>query len=156
MINRIVWIVLGALVIIFVVIQFFQSPRNAGTGSEDTDLFSHAMNVSPEIRSVIRNSCYDCHSNTTHYPWYGRIAPVSWTLSSHIKEGKEHLNLSEWGTLSDRKKIAALQGMGEEVTKGEMPLKSYVLMHRKARLSADQKEQLLLWIDLESQRLIGQ
>ncbi|MBP6977606.1 MAG: heme-binding domain-containing protein [Lentimicrobiaceae bacterium] len=46
--------------------------------------------------------------------------------------------------------------MGEEVSKGEMPLKSYSRMHRKARLSAAQREQLSQWIDLESARLIGQ
>jgi hypothetical protein len=77
-------------------------------------------------------------------------------LASHIKEGKERLNLSDWGALSDRKKISALQEMGEVVIKGEMPLKGYARLHRKARLSSDEKDQLVQWIDLETKRLMEQ
>lgn len=156
MMKRVLWISLGILLIAFVVIQFFQSPKNISTEVGVNDLFSQVVDKELEVKDILGHSCYDCHSNNTHYPWYSRIAPVSWMLASHIKEGKEDLNFSEWGLLSDREKISALQEMGDAVTKGEMPLKGYARLHKKARLSSDQKEQLLKWIDLESLRLLGQ
>jgi hypothetical protein len=154
--KRAFWIIGGILVIALVVIQFFQSPKNTSQGTYSNDLLVVSSNLEPELREMIRNSCHDCHSNHTVYPWYGRIAPVSWMLSSHIREGKEHLNLSDWAALSDRKKISALQDMGEVVTRGEMPLKGYARLHKMARLSADQKELLIKWIDLETKRLMGE
>lgn len=155
MMKRILWISIGILVIALVVIQFFQSPKNLGTGSTENDIFSVTGNIPQQVQDMIRAGCTDCHSDHTVYPWYGRIAPVSWMLSSHIREGREQLNLSEWGMLTDRKKISALQEMGEVVTNGEMPLKGYARLHKNARLSPDQKDQLLKWIDLETRRLMG-
>ena len=154
--KRILWIIIGILVTALVVIQFFQSPENQGAGSMVNDIFTTAGNMPLEVGDMIKASCTDCHSDHTVYPWYGRIAPVSWMLSSHIREGREHLNLSEWGALSDRKKISALQDMGEAVTSGEMPLKGYARLHKDARLSKDQKDQFLRWIDLETRRLMGE
>ncbi len=153
---RVLWISAGILVIVLVVIQFFQSPKNISHGSDGNDMLEVISSLTPQQKDMIRNSCYDCHSNHTVYPWYGRIAPVSWMLSSHIREGKEHLNLSEWASLSDRKRISALQEMGEVVAKGEMPLKGYARLHKKARLTADQKDQLLTWMDTETKRLMGE
>lgn len=154
MMKRFLWILLGILLIAFVVSQFFQSPKNISTEVGVNDLFSQVVNIELEVKDMIGHSCYDCHSNHTSYPWYGRIAPVSWMLASHIKEGKEHLNFSDWSTLSDRKKISALQEMGDAVTNGEMPLKGYARLHKKARFSADQKDLFLKWIDQETRRLI--
>lgn len=156
MMKRIVWIIIGILVTAMVVIQFFQSPKNLGAESTENDLFTTAGNMPREVRDMIKASCTDCHSDYTVYPWYGSIAPVSWMLASHIREGREHLNLSVWGTLSDRKKISALQEMGEVVTSGEMPLKGYARLHKNAHLTKDQKDQLLRWIDLETKRLMGE
>lgn len=144
---------LGILVTVLVVIQFFQPEPNDSPPGPD-DIFTVSPQITPEIRNMMVASCTDCHSNQTNYPWYGRIAPVAWILGSHIREGKEQLNLSEWGSLSDRKKISALQDMAEVVEKGEMPLKGYTRFHPNARLSADQLDKLIHWLEEESMRIL--
>lgn len=144
---------LGILVSALILIQFFQPERNDSPPGEN-DIFAVSTQIPPDIREMMAGSCTDCHSNQTNYPWYGRIAPVSWILGSHIREGKEHLNLSEWGNLSDRKKIGALQEMAEVVENGEMPLKGYARLHKDARLSADQINKLIQWFEEESMQLL--
>ena len=51
---------------------------------------------SPETRALAVQACYDCHSNETQWPWYARIAPISWVLAYDVIEGREALNFSEW------------------------------------------------------------
>lgn len=91
---------------------------------------------------MLNNACYDCHSNTTVYPWYSQIAPVSWWLKRHIDEVRAELNFSEWGDYSAKKADHKLEECGEKVEKGAMPLNSYTWTHRDAKLSADQRKVL--------------
>jgi hypothetical protein len=93
---------------------------------------------SQETRATFFRACGDCHSNRTIWPWYSHIAPVSWLISNHVTEGREHFNISEWGRKKNRGNEAA-----EEVEKGAMPLKSYLLLHPKARLSETEKQEFI-------------
>jgi hypothetical protein len=83
-------------------------------------------------------ACFDCHSNETRWPWYSRIAPLSWLVRNHVEEGREELNFSEWNRSFDGASEAA-----EAVSEGEMPLTSYVLVHPSARLSPDETQALV-------------
>jgi len=94
---------------------------------------------------LFKSACYDCHSYETKYPWYSEIAPVSWIVQDHIREGREHINFSEWGNRGKAKRAHALEEMAEETLEGEMPLKGYVLIHEEANLTEDQKRQLVNW-----------
>ncbi len=98
-----------------------------------------------EIAPLIRVACYDCHSNETTYPWYSNVAPISWWLKSHIDEGREHLNFSEWANYDSSEQTHIINECIELIEKGAMPLKSYTITHAEARLSKEQKEVLIHW-----------
>ena len=102
-------------------------------------------NASPEIADILKTSCYDCHSNETNYPWYAQIAPVSWFLKKHINEGREHLNFSKWADYPATKQMSKRQECMEELEGGEMPLKSYTMIHAEAKLTDVSRQALIDW-----------
>lgn len=111
--------------------------------------YIQAERVPADIAGLIKASCYDCHSYKTNYPWYSNIAPVSWILNNHIREGREHLNFSLWGEFSTKNQQAIKRECMEVLGNNEMPLKSYRFMHAEARLSEKQKELLIDWFNLQ-------
>lgn len=98
-----------------------------------------------EITSLLKNACYDCHSNEVKYPWYTNIAPVSWWIKHHINEGSHHLNFSIWGTYKSRRMDHKLKECIEMIEEGEMPMYSYTIMHSESKLSKAQQELLINW-----------
>lgn len=134
----IAWIALGALV----VIQFFPTDKNESYTTPETD-FVLVNKVPSEIENQLMQSCYDCHSNNTVYPWYSKIQPAAWFLEDHIKEGKAELNFNEWDTYSDRRQNSKLRSIIKQIENGEMPLDSYTLIHRDAIFSEKEKEAVL-------------
>ncbi len=101
--------------------------------------------ATPEVRSVLRRACYDCHSNETVWPWYSRIAPVSWLVARDVQEGREELNFSTWNLYTTKEQLKKLKKSGEEVAEGEMPPRMYLPPHPDARLSADDRALLRAW-----------
>ncbi len=101
--------------------------------------------ASEEVRSILRRACYDCHSNETRWPWYSRIAPVSWLVARDVHEGREELNFSTWNRLSTKKQVEALHESWETVEEGEMPPWYYLPPHPDARLSARDRTALRDW-----------
>ena len=121
------------LVLTFVVIQFVPYGRehvNPPVGAEPAW-------DSPGTRALAKQACFDCHSNETEWPAYSRVAPVSWLVQRDVSEGRAVLNFSEWQRPQEEAKEAA-----EEILEGEMPLRTYRLMHTHARLSAAERERL--------------
>jgi cytochrome c551/c552 len=100
----------------------------------------------PELRSVLRRACYDCHSNETVWPWYSRVAPISWLVASDVHEGRGALNLSTWNRLSAKEQSKAREKLWKEVAEGEMPLWYYLPAHPAARLSPRDKSLLREWV----------
>ena len=146
------WAGIG-LAAVLVVIQFFQPEKNMGPVDPAEDLL---MLTSPpeHLAELIKNSCYDCHSNQTVYPWYSKIAPVSWYLRKHIKEGKEDLNASEYGSMDKADKIELLVDFCEVVETGKMPMVSFTLIHKAARLSPEDKEAICIWSEEEALKVM--
>ena len=140
-IKIIAWIALIA----FIVIQFFPVDYNQSNSVPETD-FILVNNVPSDIQNKLQISCYDCHSNNTQYPWYNKMQPVAWFLEGHIKEGKEELNFSEWNSLSSRRKASKLNSIIKQIENDEMPLSSYTLIHKEARFSEEEKEEILNWV----------
>ncbi|MFT4901855.1 MAG: hypothetical protein ACI81V_001133 [Lentimonas sp.] len=87
------------------------------------------------VKQVLQNSCYDCHSHETSWPWYSYIAPVSWLVAHDIEEGRQELNFSDW--LRFAKDTPLLEEIYEEVAEGEMPLPIYLLTHSHATVSPE-------------------
>ena len=123
-------------------IQFVPAKRNQSDIVSASD-FIATYNPPKEVESILRTSCYDCHSNNTNYPWYNKIQPVSWYLEDHVKHGKEELNFSEFGEYSDRRKMSKLKSFISQVEQDEMPLDSYTFLHRSAKVSNAEKELVL-------------
>jgi hypothetical protein len=97
------------------------------------------------VLEVFQRACFDCHSNRTAWPWYSRVAPVSWLVVGHVKEGREHLNFSEWENLTaDRRAKLAGDAYGEAAA-GKMPLQGYTLLHGEARLTGADLNLIKAW-----------
>jgi len=101
--------------------------------------------ASVEVRSILRRACYDCHSNETVWPWYGRIAPMSWLIARDVRDGRKELNFSTWNRYSAEQQSKKLRECWEEVAEGAMPLAIYLPLHPEARLSAGDREALRVW-----------
>lgn len=132
------------LLLAFIVIQFFRPAKNISSQISDNDI-TKKYTVPLAALTVLQNSCFDCHSNNTHYPWYFNIQPVAWFLNSHIKDGKRGLNFSEFGAYSIGKQYRRYNDIIENVKQDEMPLTSYLWIHRDAKLSDNQKHTLTDW-----------
>jgi hypothetical protein len=137
----------------FIVIQFFQPDKNK-TEHTKNHLFEQE-NVPPPIKEMLANACFDCHSNNTNYLWYHNISPVSWMINEHIQEGKNELNFSTWRDMDVYKKITMLEEMCQETERKKMPLKSYRVMHSKAKLSDEQIASFCEWTTQLSEELLA-
>ena len=136
--------ILLVILIAFVAIQFIRPARNTNRQVLPTDI-TKTVNIPDTVLNVFKNSCYDCHSNNTRYPWYVNIQPIGWILAGHIKNGKENLNFSEFGTYSERKQANKLKSIKLSIKDGSMPLSSYVVMHPNAKLSIENKNLVNDW-----------
>ena len=97
------------------------------------------------VMAILKRSCYDCHSNETVWPWYSKIAPISWLVAEDVHEGREELNFSTWNQYKASKQGAKIEEIWEEVEEDEMPLWYYVLLHQSAELSDGDREILQAW-----------
>lgn len=136
--------ILIGLLVVFIAIQFYRPEKNVST-ENDTAAFMQETNPPEEVRTILKTTCFDCHSNNTVYPWYNNIAPISFWLADHIEEGKSELNFSEWATYSDKKKDHKLEELYEETEKRAMPLKEYTWTHEEARLTQAQIDAVVKW-----------
>ena len=143
------------LLVIFIGFQFFRPQRNAITTASPHDDFITRFAPPTDVQRVLETACYDCHSNTTHYPWYANVQPVGWGLASHIDSGKRALNFSEFGSYPLKKQARKLSAIADQVTNHDMPLPSYTWIHRSARLSDAQVGAVSDWCDDLHDKLVG-
>lgn len=127
--------------------QLYQPARNESYEQVNTADFTSIYKVPKNVETILRTSCYDCHSNNTHYPLYSYIQPARFFMESHIKEGKENLNFNEWRNYSKRKQNNKLDRITKQIKSNEMPLESYTLIHKNAILTPTQKEEVINWIN---------
>ena len=133
--------------IIFLLMQLYQPARNESYEQVNTANFTKVYQVPKNVETILRTSCYDCHSNKTNYPWYSNIQPARFFMENHIKEGKENLNFNEWGNYSSRKQNNKLDRIAKQIKSNEMPLSSYTIIHKNAILNTTQKELVINWIN---------
>lgn len=133
-----------ALGIMFLAIQFYRPMSNHGTGPFPDDIMAHHETPQP-VKDILLNHCYDCHSNNTNYPWYTNVQPAGWWMEWHVRDGKKHLNFSEFATYSPKKAAHKMEETHEMVEKREMPLSSYTIIHRDAKLTDEQIKVVADW-----------
>jgi hypothetical protein len=102
--------------------------------------------VPADLHATFENSCKDCHSNRTVWPWYSYIAPVSWMVADDVRGGRRHLNFDEWNTYTPAKKEKRMEDICEQVTNGDMPDSKYLVIHRHARLTQSERESVCDWV----------
>ena len=99
------------------------------------------------VAAILLRACFDCHSNRTVWPWYSRVAPVSWLVASDVHEARGLLNFSHWDELNPAKQGVVAGMIAHQVEKNAMPLPRYRMIHRAARLSGAEKVALRAWAD---------
>ncbi len=99
----------------------------------------------PEVMTLLKRSCWDCHSNESVWPWYAQVAPVSWLVARDVNGGRKHLNFSEWQGYEEGRKLKKLEEIAEEVEEGEMPMATYLPLHPEAKLTAAERSALVAW-----------
>jgi len=140
------------LLVILVAVQFVQPARNQSVQASSGGIAS-VINVPENVQAILQNSCNDCHSNNTRYPWYATLQPGAWWMASHIKDGKAELNFDEFGNYSKRRQLSKLKAIQGSIEDKSMPLPSYTFIHRNANLS--QKDQKLLkdWLEISREEI---
>jgi hypothetical protein len=138
--------ILITFLILFLALQFIRPARNNGIAESGNDI-THYVHVPDTVMNILKNSCYDCHSDHTDYPWYVNINPAGLWMRQHILYGKKSINFSDLSGFTKKKLDHRLGDIAEQVEKEEMPLPSYTFIHRGAVLDSGQKEILKAWTD---------
>lgn len=136
--------ILLSFLVVFILIQLIRPTKN--DSRNNINHISTVIETPNEVTQILINSCNDCHSNFTKYPWYSEIAPVSWYLASHVNDGKEHLNFSEWKAYNKYQKEHILNDFEEVLEAHKMPLQSYLLLHKEAEMSKENYKSLIAWV----------
>ncbi|MGV6829323.1 MAG: heme-binding domain-containing protein [Flavobacteriales bacterium] len=144
--------ILIVVLILFILLQFVPSKKPVIEYDNPNDLLKTQV-VDQKIAKLLKNACYDCHSNESNIPWYGTIAPSKWLVYHDINEAREELNFSIWNTYKKSKKANLLDDISSEIEENEMPLKKYVWLHHKAKLSKQEKEALIQWAETSLEQL---
>jgi hypothetical protein len=148
------WIIIGILFGIFILIQFYRPAKNDKVENPQNDIV-FSVQIPTNVKQKIVNACYDCHSEKTKYPFYNQIAPVSWILARDIRRAKEHVNFSAWATYNRKDQIEILGDICDELTAGEMPLKSYVFMHSKAVINEKELKEICDWTEQAAEEILN-
>jgi hypothetical protein len=139
-------IVLGCVIALLLVMQIIPYGRNHTNPTADVE----PPWDTPRTRELALRACFDCHSNRTKWPWYSSVAPLSWVIQDHVDTGRSVLNFSEWN-----RTYALADQSASQVNRGEMPPRSYKMLHPEARLSDAERTELArglaatLGIDIE-------
>lgn len=144
---------LSILVLVFLGIQFVPNDLPEVELQNPGDIMLTGM-VNDDVAGLLKNSCYDCHSNESKYPWYSHIAPSSWLVTKDIREGREELNFSQWNSYDLMEQLGKLDDIIEEVSSGNMPMGIYTLMHSSAKLSDAQRELIVAWAEESMDKLV--
>lgn len=136
--GRIIKVIFLLVVIALIGIQFIPVDRSNPPVMGE-------IKAPDNVKSIFRAACYDCHSNQTKWPWYSKVAPVSWLIEKHVQNGREHLNFSDWEEYDDTWKSKKKLDIWEEVNTGKMPMEMYTYLHTNAILSITQKDIIREW-----------
>ncbi|HHD77819.1 MAG TPA: cytochrome C [Campylobacteraceae bacterium] len=140
--------ILAIFVLLLILIQLIRPERtNPATEPKET------LHADPDVMKILKRSCYDCHSNETKWPWYSNIAPLSWSIISHVNDGRKALNFSHYVTIDPKIKEKRLKRLIKTTRNGMMPLPSYLWIHKDALVSSAEKERLEKWANSELKKL---
>lgn len=131
------WCLVGFAIIQFIPVDKVNKPIDHKIN------FVDSQKTPEKIKQLIKGACYDCHSDETIYPKYAYIAPVSWSVKSHINEGREHLNFSVWENYNKDLKTNMLTKSVQTIQNKAMPMPGYIVYHKAANLSEAERTLLI-------------
>ena len=142
------------LAILSVIILQLVKPENINPVESRIKSITLNVRVPENVQRKLEESCYDCHSYRTEWPWYSKISPIVYLIKSDVEEGREHLNFSIWSDYDKRDQIDLLEEIEKVVRKDEMPLTIYTLLHPSAKISDEEKELIIDWAK-DSKRILS-
>jgi hypothetical protein len=105
--------------------------------------------IDRQVEAILDHSCRDCHSANTRWPWYSKVAPVSWIVARDVRRGRAKLDFSTWAgrnhSSNERMEIC------DAVSNGTMPMRAYTLIHHEALLSSEDVDHICAWADSSNQ-----
>jgi hypothetical protein len=144
--RKILKYVAGGAAVIALGIQAIRPDRTNPVIDPAKDIASQSS-LPADVKAMLTRSCFDCHSSRTVWPWYSNVAPVSWLVAGDVKEGRKHLNFSEWEGYSRSKRSLKLEALAKEVDKEAMPPENYLGMHKDAVLSRTDRDRIIAWAE---------
>lgn len=153
MIKKLVKIIAVITVVGIILMQLFRIDRS-NPPIVEADTIEAAVTVPEDVAVILDRSCNDCHTNKTVFPWYSNIQPFGWFLKSHIDDGRKELNFSLFGTFPAKRKIKKLEEICEQLESKEMPLPSYLWIHREAAVTDAERKSLCDWATLEKAKIV--
>jgi heme-binding protein len=142
------------LIVLLIAIQAVR-PAKTNPAVDSSKTIEANTQMTSQVAAILERSCSDCHSFKTTWPWYSQVAPVSWYLVYDVNRGRRDLSLSEWTRYDARRSARKLQEICEQIEKGEMPTKPYLLLHPTAKLSESDKQTLCDWAKQERERVLA-
>ena len=137
----------GLAVVAFLLVSQLVPIRHSNPPVNSSQTVYATESVPPGVKAVFENSCKNCHSNETTWRWYSYVAPASWIVAHDVHQARKKMNFSEWGTYSAKRKEEKLEDICDEITNGGMPDFKYALVHRSARLTQQQREEVCKWTE---------
>jgi len=134
--TLLLWLLGSFLLLQVIQIEIPKTPKVLNPNNE--------IKAPDKIMSMLRTSCYDCHSYKTKMPWYGHISPISLEVKSHIKNGRNAVNFQEWGTYSEERKQKIYKGIVKTINY-RMPIPMYLTFHEQANLTKEERDTIKKW-----------
>ena len=139
-------VLLAIVAAMFAALQLIRPERTNPPVDPSMRIDAH-VTVPPDVAAILDRSCRDCHTHETRWPWYSHVAPPSLLLSRDVREGRDELNLSEWGEYDEETSDGQLEEICTQVREGNMPLLPYTWMHPASKLSVADVTRLCDWTE---------
>ncbi len=134
------YLYLGVLAAVFLIFQFIPSYEKVNPPVDK----SKEIKVPAKVMEILKRSCYDCHSNETHWPWYADVAPMKWVVRRDVVQGRKALNFSIWQDYDEEKREKLKKSIYRSVNLA-MPLPQYLWLNPEAKLSEEDKKTIKNW-----------
>jgi len=151
--RAIAGLAVSSLLLAWILASIFVHPLPHEVSDRASAPLLPGADIPPSVAGVLANACVNCHSEKTQWPWYSRVAPVSWLVENDVKHAREHLNLSRWDGLQQVDQRMLLTAIATVIENHEMPPHKYVMLHPEAKLTADDAVRVIEWTRAERRRL---
>jgi Haem-binding domain len=151
--RAIVGLAVSSLLLVWILASVFVHPLPREASDRAGAPLLSGADLPPSVAGVLANACVNCHSEKTQWPWYSRVAPVSWLIENDVKHAREHLDLSRWDGLQEVDQRMLLTAIATVIENREMPPHRYVVFHPEAKLSAEDSARVIEWTRTERRRL---